>query len=49
MKEYTINIIYGGDSLEELIIKSIIKDIQNIINKNKLYDTSGELNCEQKK
>lgn len=32
MEKYKINIIYGKDSLEELIINSIVKDISTIIN-----------------
>ncbi len=35
MKKYTTNIIYGEDTLEDLIIKSIVKELLSIIDYNK--------------
>ena len=29
MKNYSVELLYGKDSLEELIIKSLIKDLNN--------------------
>lgn len=48
MEKYTINIEYGLESLEELIIKSMVKELVYIIRNNELnkYD---ETNYEYKK
>lgn len=38
MRKHKINIIYGKNSLEELIIKAITKELLSIIESNNYYE-----------
>ena len=38
MKKHEINIIYGKNSLEELLIKTITKELLSIVESNNYYE-----------
>lgn len=42
MKKHSINILYGSVALEELIVKSIAKEILNVVINNYLEEKRNE-------